>query len=83
MEKSDENNHGYIIELRQVGDYVKVSAIDPVTLTEVSMIGSPKLTQDQLSQLAVRKLKRVLEKKSDNSKNRDDIEDELDINNDY
>lgn len=45
-----------------MGDYVKVSAIDPASLKEVSIIGSPKLTKAQLSEMAVKKLLYVMGK---------------------
>lgn len=53
----------YIIEFWQVGNSVKVSAIDLVSLTEVSIVGSPKMSQDQLRNAAVQKLQYVLRKK--------------------
>ena len=53
-------NKEYLIEFHQVGRYVKVSAIDPVTNIEVSMVGAASATQSELSRLAVRKLEYVL-----------------------
>ena len=44
-----------LLEFHQVGDYVRVAAIDPVTNTEVSVVGSPQVTQEDLTRLAVRK----------------------------
>ena len=44
---------------------MKVSAIDPQTGVEVSIVGSPKATQKELTRLAVRKLLYVLEKEHD------------------
>jgi len=60
----DKFRNSYIIEFHKIGNSVKVSAIDPKTLTEVSTIGSSKMTKDQLTNLAVRKLEYVLNKKS-------------------
>lgn len=51
---------GYLIEFRPVGGYVKVSALDPVSLQEVSIVGSPQVSQDILTRLAVRKLERKI-----------------------
>ena len=51
-----------IIEFHYVGNAVKVSAIDPVTLTEVSIIGSPESGEEILKRTAVRKLEYVLAK---------------------
>lgn len=52
----------YIIEFRQVGGIMKVSAIDPETGMEVSMPVSPKITREEMIRLAVRKLEYVLSK---------------------
>jgi len=51
------------LEFHQVGDYVKVSAIDARTNVETSIVGSPRTPQHQLTQIAVRKLDYVLEKR--------------------
>ena len=56
-----------IIEFVKVGAYVKVSAIDPTTRVEVSIVGDPLVSQAKLEQTAVKKLKYVLNKR----KNRD------------
>ena len=53
-----------IYEFRRVGDYLQVSAIDPVTNTEVSIVGSPTMNRYALRQLALRKLIFVIEKGS-------------------
>ena len=52
-----------IIEFHYVGNAVKVSAIDPVTLTEVSIVGSPEIGEEELKRTAIRKLEYVLAKK--------------------
>lgn len=51
---------GVLIEFRPVGAYVKVSAVDPATLTEVSIVGDPAAGEDALRKAAVRKLEFVL-----------------------
>ncbi len=51
-----------IIEFRQVGAYVKVSAIDTATYTEVSIVGDPKRSEEALKRAAVRKLEYVLKR---------------------
>ena len=53
---------GYIIEFHQVGNAVKVSAVDPVTLTEVSIVGAPSMTEAYLTQSVIRKLEFMLAK---------------------
>lgn len=52
-----------LFEFQRSGAYVKVSAIDPVTLTEVSIVGSSRAPAEQLKRTALQKLQYVLEKK--------------------
>ena len=52
-----------IIDFVKVGAYVKVSAIDPKTRVEVSIVGDPLVSQAKLEQTAVQKLKYVLNKR--------------------
>lgn len=52
-----------IVEFIPVGSYVKVSAIDPKTRTEVSIVGDPKQGEEALKRTAVRKLLYILNKK--------------------
>ncbi len=54
---------GYLIEFIQQGDYVKVSAVDPVSGREVSIVGDPAAGRQALTRVAVRKLEYVLAKK--------------------
>lgn len=51
---------GYLIEFLPMGNAVKVSAIDPMTGIEVSIVGSATASQHDLGALAVRKLRYVL-----------------------
>ena len=51
-----------LFEFRQVGDYLKVSAIDPITNTEVSIVGAPRMDRAVLKQAALQKLIYVIEK---------------------
>ena len=51
-----------IIEFHQIGSSVKVSAVDPVTLREVSIVGSATAGEEALTRAAIRKLKYVLKK---------------------
>ena len=55
---------GFIVEFHQIGNSIKVTAFDPVTLTEASIVGAPGVSQEQLSQLAIRKLLYVMNKES-------------------
>ena len=52
-----------IIEFVKVGAYVKVSAIDPITRVEVSIVGDPSMSQSILERTAVQKLNYVLNKR--------------------
>ncbi len=48
-----------------VGKSVKVTAFDPLTLREVSIVGDTKVPKHQLAELAIRKLNYVLGKEKD------------------
>ena len=49
-----------LFEFKQVGDYVKVSAVDPLTNTEVAIVGSARASREALKASALRKLRYVL-----------------------
>ena len=51
-----------IFEFISIGAYVKVSAIDTRTGTEVSIFGDPRRGEVALRRVAMRKLERALEK---------------------
>lgn len=53
-----------ILEFHQVGKFVKVSAIDTRTLTEVSIVGDPAASEASLRRAAIKKLEFVLERKA-------------------
>jgi len=52
-----------IVEFYRVGAFVKVSAIDPHTLTEVSIVGPPDAGENALARTAIRKLEYVMARK--------------------
>jgi hypothetical protein len=52
-----------IVEFRRVGAYVKVSALDEDSLTEVSIVGDAKSPEAALRDTALRKLVRALERR--------------------
>lgn len=54
---------GVIFEFITIGAYVKVSAIDPVTGIEASIVGNPASGETALRRTALRKLQFVLEKR--------------------
>lgn len=51
-----------LFEFQRVGNYIKVSAVDPVTYTEVSIVGSPRAGQAALQRVAANKLRYVLDR---------------------
>jgi predicted metal-dependent hydrolase len=53
---------GIIFETVTVGKHTKMTVIDPVTGTEVSMVVDPKLSKKHLQEFAIRKLEYVLKK---------------------
>ncbi len=53
-----------IFEFYQVGNSVKVSAIDPASLVEVSIVGPANAPRAQLERTALQKLKYVLAKRA-------------------
>jgi|APSaa5957512535_1039671.scaffolds.fasta_scaffold572859_1 hypothetical protein len=53
-----------LLEFQQVGNAVRVTAMDPVTATEVAILGAPSAGRDILTRNAVRKLDYVLEKRA-------------------
>lgn len=62
MERKTIDGREVLLEFHQVGDYVKVSAIDTLTNTEASIVGARKATQEELTRVALRKLEFVLRK---------------------
>lgn len=49
-----------LFEFYQVGNAVKVSAVDPDTMVEVSVVGAPHMSEAMLKNAALRKLDYVL-----------------------
>ena len=59
MKKEDDDQ--FIVEFVSRGRYLKVSAIDPVTGIEVSVVGgADKISEKLLEKQAVRKLKKAI-----------------------
>ena len=54
-----------ILEFHHVGSYVKVSAVDTVSLTEVSIVGDPAAGEAALRRAALRKLDYVMQRKAE------------------
>lgn len=51
-----------LFEITRIGPYMKVVAIDPVSGIEVSVQGPKTAMQRDLQDLAIRKLKRAIER---------------------
>ncbi len=51
-----------IIEFLQIGNSVKVTAVDPESQIEVSIVGAPNAGEELLKRAAIRKLEYVLAK---------------------
>ena len=58
-----EAGRNVILEFQTIGNSVKVTAIDPESLVEVSLVGSVSAGEQALGRLAVRKLEYVLAKR--------------------
>ncbi|MEO5337828.1 MAG: hypothetical protein H7841_13190 [Magnetospirillum sp. WYHS-4] len=52
-----------LYEFSRVGNVVRVVAVDPISNTEVIMVGSPGHSQEMLKRLARQKLAYVIAKK--------------------
>lgn len=59
-----------LLEFHQVGNAVKVTAVDPTSLVEVSIVGSPSAGEEMLKRAAIRKLEFVLERGKGRAGNR-------------
>ena len=51
-----------LLEFHHVGNAVKVTAMDPETMVEVSIVGDPGAGEEELTRIAIRKLEYVLKK---------------------
>ncbi len=61
-------DEGFLIEFRPVGNAVKVSAVDPATMIEVSIVGALTAGEETLTRIVVRKLLYVLGRGRDEGK---------------
>lgn len=59
-----------ILEFQTIGNAVKVTAIDPETLIEVSIVGPPSAGEEVLQYIVLRKLEYVLSKHSARSESK-------------
>ena len=65
---SDMDEREALIEIIRVGNAVKVTAIDPVTLAEATIVGSPRDGEEVLKRTAMAKLRYVLNKTAGEAK---------------
>jgi hypothetical protein len=63
MKDKDVHMQEVLFEMRRVGNSVRVSAIDPITNIEVTIIGDPRFGEEALKRTAMRKLKYVIAKR--------------------
>ncbi len=59
----DSADNEFLIEFVRIGNSVKVSAIDPATGVEASIVGPAHLSEAQLGASAIAKLRYVLARK--------------------
>jgi len=59
-----ENEREVLIEIVRLGAYAKVSAIDPVTRTEISIVGPANADETTLKSAALKKLEVALKKRT-------------------
>jgi hypothetical protein len=58
-----------LFEFIPVGKYIKVIALDPETLVEITVVGDRKAPQKELQRIAIQKLKYVLRRRQGAAKN--------------
>ena len=51
-----------LLELQRVGNALRVTALDPITGTEIVMVADPRQSVETIKRLAARKLAYVIEK---------------------
>lgn len=60
----DPSAEGFYLEFQRHGSAVKVTAVDPATGVEVSIVGDPRAGEAALGRIAAQKLRYVLEKRA-------------------
>jgi hypothetical protein len=58
----DGRQYEYIVEFTQIGRSIKVTAMDPKSLLEASIVGPANVSNEMLASQAIRKLEYVLSK---------------------
>lgn len=62
-DRGGEGGKEVLLEFQRIGNAVKVVAMDPETLVEVTIMGPPGAGEEALTRIAVRKLEYVLNKR--------------------
>jgi hypothetical protein len=62
-DRGGEGDKEVLLEFQRIGNAVKVVAMDPETLVEVTIMGPPGAGEEALSRIAMRKLEYVLNKR--------------------
>ncbi len=62
-DRGGEGGKEVLLEFQRIGNAVKVVAMDPETLVEVTIMGPPGAGEEALSRIAMRKLEYVLNKR--------------------
>lgn len=57
-----------LFEFQQVGTSIRVSALDPVTRTEVTLVADPRTSEAEIKRVAARKLWYAIEKRQRETK---------------
>jgi hypothetical protein len=70
MTKDSSGEEGFILEFHRVGGVVKVTAVDPQTGAEATIVGDPRAGQAALARAAGQKLRYVLERRAGAAKPR-------------
>jgi hypothetical protein len=64
MSRQPDPSEGFYLEFQRVGSVVKVTAVDPATGVEVSIVGDPRAGEAALGRTAAQKLRYVIEKRA-------------------
>lgn len=54
-----------LLEFHRLGNAVKVTAVDPRTLAEATIVGDPSLSEQALGRAAIRKLQYVIKRRAE------------------
>lgn len=58
------HERNFIIEIQPIGKYLRIRALDPVTLTEITTLAPQSISHSEAMHLASAKLQFVLQRKN-------------------